>query len=100
MAVGYYQLGDGSQHGFLYNIATGQYSFVDDPLATKITEITGINDAGEIAGFYVNADGTQLGFIATPAVPEPSSWAMMIAGFIGLGFIAYRHRAKPGLMAA
>jgi hypothetical protein len=24
------------------------------------------------------------------AVPEPSTWAMMILGFLGLGFIAYR----------
>jgi hypothetical protein len=28
--------------------------------------------------------------IIAQAVPEPSTWAMMILGFIGLGFIAYR----------
>lgn len=27
-----------------------------------------------------------------PAVPEPSTWAMMILGFFGLGFVAYRRR--------
>lgn len=26
------------------------------------------------------------------AVPEPSTWAMMILGFAGLGFMAYRRR--------
>jgi hypothetical protein len=26
------------------------------------------------------------------AVPEPSTWAMMILGFFGLGFMAYRKR--------
>jgi hypothetical protein len=26
------------------------------------------------------------------AVPEPSTWAMMILGFCGLGFIAYRRK--------
>jgi hypothetical protein len=26
------------------------------------------------------------------AVPEPSTWAMMILGFAGVGFIAYRRR--------
>lgn len=28
----------------------------------------------------------------TSAVPEPSTWAMMILGFCGLGFIAYRRK--------
>ena len=34
------------------------------------------------------------------AVPEPSTWAMMILGFAGLGFMAYRQKSKPALMAA
>jgi len=25
--------------------------------------------------------------------PEPSSWAMMILGFFGLGFLAYRNKS-------
>lgn len=37
---------------------------------------------------------------AVGAVPEPSSWAMMILGFCGIGFIAYRRKSKPALMAA
>jgi hypothetical protein len=28
-------------------------------------------------------------------VPEPSTWAMMILDFAGVGFMAYRRRAKP-----
>jgi hypothetical protein len=34
------------------------------------------------------------------AVPEPSTWAMMILGFAGIGFMAYRRKAKPAMMAA
>jgi hypothetical protein len=34
------------------------------------------------------------------AVPEPSTWAMLIIGFAGIGFMAYRRRSKPALMAA
>jgi hypothetical protein len=30
----------------------------------------------------------------TPAVPEPSTWAMMILGFLGVGFLAYRRKNK------
>jgi hypothetical protein len=34
------------------------------------------------------------------AVPEPSTWAMMILGFAGVGFMAYRRKSKPALMVA
>jgi len=38
-------------------------------------------------------------FAATSAVPEPSTWAMMILGFAGVGFTAYRRKSKPALIA-
>jgi hypothetical protein len=33
-------------------------------------------------------------------VPEPSTWAMLILGFAGIGFMAYRRKSKPALLAA
>jgi hypothetical protein len=30
-------------------------------------------------------------------VPEPSTWAMMILGFFGVGFMAYRRKVTPAL---
>jgi PEP-CTERM motif len=33
------------------------------------------------------------------AVPEPSTWAMMLAGFAGLGLLGYRQTAKARLAA-
>jgi CHRD domain len=33
------------------------------------------------------------------AVPELSTWAMMLLGFAGVGFMAYRRKSKPALMA-
>jgi hypothetical protein len=44
--------------------------------------------------FYIVTSRTQeIGsFTATPAVPESSTWAMMILGFCGLGFMAYRRK--------
>ena len=34
------------------------------------------------------------------AVPEPSTWAMLLIGFAGIGFMVYRRRSKQALMAA
>jgi len=34
------------------------------------------------------------------AVPEPSTWAMMILGFAAIGFMAYRKKNKMALNAA
>jgi hypothetical protein len=30
----------------------------------------------------------------TAAVPEPSTWAMLILGFAGIGFVSYRRKSK------
>lgn len=35
-----------------------------------------------------------------PAVPEASTWAMMILGFLGVGFISYRRRSSSALRIA
>lgn len=97
MAAGYYGDSTTSQHGFLYNTKTHAYTFVDDPAAAfvngvEVTQITGINNSGEIAGFYIDASGAH-SFIAQ-AVPEPRTWAMMAAGFVLLGWRAVRGKAR------
>jgi phospholipase/lecithinase/hemolysin len=33
-------------------------------------------------------------------VPEPSTWAMMLLGFAGIGFMAYRRKSKPSIDGA
>ncbi len=39
-------------------------------------------------------------FSAVSAVPEPSTWAMMILGFAGVGFMAYRRRNQGAVPSA
>ena len=34
------------------------------------------------------------GTVSTLGVPEPSTWAMMLLGFAGLGYAAFRRSAK------
>jgi hypothetical protein len=57
-----------------------------------------------IAQFSTNPNGNCCGVnpitFTVTAVPEPSTWAMLILGFAGIGFLAYRRKAKPALMAA
>jgi len=36
----------------------------------------------------------------TAAVPEPSTWAMLLLGFAGIGFITYRRKSKPAFRLA
>jgi PEP-CTERM motif len=43
--------------------------------------------------------GFNVGYTSVAPVPEPSTWAMMILGFAGVGFMAYRQKAKPASMA-
>ena len=33
-------------------------------------------------------------------VPEPSTWAMMLVGFAGVGFMTFRRKSKPATMIA
>jgi PEP-CTERM motif len=40
------------------------------------------------------------GSISIMAVPEPSTWAMMLAGFAGLGFLGWRESRKTTAHAA
>jgi hypothetical protein len=47
---------------------------------------------------YENWYGFTVGTVAP--VPEPSTWAMLLLGFAGLGYMAYRRNTKAGLRAA
>jgi hypothetical protein len=70
------------------------------------TNDTGIGISGGLTSSpgptQVNFEGV-LSFTSpstVPGVPEPSTWAMMIIGFAGVGFMAYRRRNKTALNAA
>lgn len=63
-----------------YNPATGQWSNPDP--ANQFGSVT--------STMNITAD-------FTAAVPEASTWAMMILGFAGVGFMAYRRRNQVSL---
>jgi hypothetical protein len=55
---------------------------------------------GLLFGVTFDGPGTFSATLAEPiaAVPEPSTWAMIIVGFAGLGFMAYRRKSESTLM--
>jgi hypothetical protein len=64
-----------------------------------------LNDRGSFTSVVITASdavGPQSLAIGnlTSSVPEPSTWAMLILGFCGLGFMAYRRKSKATLLAA
>jgi hypothetical protein len=78
------------------------------PATTGLVSITSVDGGFDIVnGFTVYAGSIvngvpvpvpPLGATNTPAVPEPSTWALMLLGFGGLGFAAYR-RNRAALAA-
>ncbi|MEH2515780.1 choice-of-anchor C domain-containing protein [Bradyrhizobium sp. AZCC 1610] len=47
-----------------------------------------------------NPYGPVIGDVSITAIPEPSTWAMMILGFLGVGFVAYRRKSEAALRVA
>jgi PEP-CTERM motif len=110
--------GDYSITGSFYGADTGERTHEAEILVNGVekysTSITILNDlklfsfnsgtitAGELVTFQVDTgtapgcDGfcnLSTGLTASiSAVPEPSTWAMMVLGFVGVGFVAYRRK--------
>ena len=65
-----------------------------------IQSLSVVKDQSDFAGSAGSADSSILGnAFSVTAVPEPSTWAMMLIGFVGLGYAAFRRRSK-GLAVA
>jgi hypothetical protein len=59
-------------------------------------------DTLSVGGFTQGSANFSVVYTYTPTapVPEPSTWAMMLVGFAGLGFLGWRGSRKPGGRAA
>lgn len=74
---------------FSFNLAAGTYqlSFVVENFAQN-------------GGNPSSLDVAFTGLSGVSAVPEPSTWAMMMLGFLGIGFMAYRRKPTARLRLA
>ncbi|SHK60508.1 PEP-CTERM protein-sorting domain-containing protein [Bradyrhizobium lablabi] len=69
----------------------------------EINPITSVTISVDNTGFFEEFKQVDFSLFTDPgisSVPEPSTWAMMILGFAGVGFMAYRRKSKPTLKAA
>jgi hypothetical protein len=74
-----------------YDLPSGTYTLSTDSGAG--------GNCGTFSGPTCSVSSVEYLANVTP-VPEPSTWAMMLLGFAGLGFMAYRRKAKPVMIAA
>jgi hypothetical protein len=107
---GYANAGDAQFTGSVAGVTLASYLVSSKPSQTWLN-FTGVADI-TTAGLYTTSFdfSTDLypskdivvdqAFVVAGAVPEPSTWAMMILGFAGIGFMAYRRRNKMALSAA
>jgi hypothetical protein len=78
----------------LPNFQTQFLGFISTDPFNAITLTVPTDASWVVSDFTTNAQAL------TSAIPEPSTWAMMLLGFAGVGFMAYRRKSKPVLMAA
>jgi hypothetical protein len=84
------------------------FSFTDtNPLSLSSFSFGAFNGGGSHPQDYFTADiigngntGVVGASSITTAVPEPSTWAMMILGFMGVGFMAYRRKSETSFRLA
>jgi hypothetical protein len=68
-------------------------SFTSDP---DLEPPVGTKDEGEVRSYTLTVQAVSDG----STVPEPSTWAMMLLGFVGLGFLGWRTRRKTAVAVA
>jgi hypothetical protein len=72
-----------------------------NPLADQFysTGVAGLGGPGNNYIDYYNGQYVPANW-SISAVPEPATWAMMLLGFLGVGFVAYRRKSKHSFRMA
>jgi hypothetical protein len=78
------------------SVITTQFLHTPVAYSGALFDLYYVEGNGNPAVLQVNLNSPNL----TTDVPEPSTWAMMILGFVGVGVTAYRRKSKPTLRFA
>ncbi|SDJ63240.1 MULTISPECIES: PEP-CTERM sorting domain-containing protein [Bradyrhizobium] len=108
----------GGEHWLVYgsNSANALGSLVDSGYSEGLQTLSSVNNANAysfysfkfdpVHGYGHSTGGTNVlleliegQLVSVHGVPESSTWAMMILGFAGIGFMIYRRKRNPTLMA-
>jgi hypothetical protein len=94
-------------YGITCSICQGGSNPQIGPLEFTISGVTTQNFLN-VDGFVFAADlkgpgggtGAVAGDPLVTAIPEPSTWAMMLLGFLGIGFMTYRRKGRQSFRFA
>ena len=76
------EMAGGNTHGVIYNEKTHSWTVLDAPLGIDNTIFNGVNDLGQIVGFYTDGKGNTNGLLLSGApAPEPGK------GLLGLALL-------------
>ena len=86
---------------FMSDAENGATAFPPGPFLGTLVETAGPLDVSRLLDPTLQAQGFKVFFQSDVegTVPEPSTWAMLLLGFAGLGFVAYR-KARPTMALA
>jgi hypothetical protein len=76
---------------FANTLAPGTLYNIELDFSDRLNGFDSVNNNNTEQGFDVRTEGSFTTGVG--AVPEPSTWAMMILGFAGVGFMAYRRKS-------
>ena len=86
--------------------STGDINKLDSSFYYQPNDFFGVSDLTPFTTVLVSSEDENLYLnnvafgAAVSAIPEPSTWAMMMLGFAGLGFLAYRRPRRRAAIVA
>jgi hypothetical protein len=66
----------------------------DQTFAEYVDFVLGNGELITSVNFNSTSNAFEVSNFAVSGVPEPSTWAMMVIGFLGVGFLAYRRKSS------